>query len=178
MWDEIEVNNGDDDVLEEACAGNDYNLQSKSAPKYNDSPSTLKMVVKKNTLAVTSTEISPDKAKYNGKDSTTIMSTPNMDLTQNILGDLKLNYDVVEELKKMKANITMFELCMITQLREQLCEALQHIQGLQDVSVGNTKATLKGMNVKANQLTKASSIINTSSVNNKSKTMGVLALAF
>lgn len=31
-----------------------------------------------------------------------------MDLTQKILGDLKLDYDAVEDLKKMKANITVF----------------------------------------------------------------------
>ena len=41
-----------------------------------------------------------------------------MDLNHKILGDLKIDYDVVEELKKMKANITMFELCKITQPRE------------------------------------------------------------
>jgi hypothetical protein len=43
-----------------------------------------------------------------------------MDLTQMILGDLKLGYSVVEDLKKMKENIAVFELCKITQLREQL----------------------------------------------------------
>ena len=50
-----------------------------------------------------------------------------MDLTQKILGDLKLEYDVVEDLNKMKENITIFELCKITQLREPLREYLQHI---------------------------------------------------
>jgi hypothetical protein len=68
----MEVDNGDDDVLEEACVGNDYNLQSNHAPKYNDSPSTSKIVVKNTTLAVTYTKISPDKAKDNGKHSTSI----------------------------------------------------------------------------------------------------------
>ena len=43
-----------------------------------------------------------------------------MDLTHKILGDLKLDYDVVEDLEKMKANAMVFELCKITQLREQL----------------------------------------------------------
>ena len=37
-----------------------------------------------------------------------------MDLTQKTLGDLKLNYNVVEDLKKMKENITVFELCKIS----------------------------------------------------------------
>ena len=54
-----------------------------------------------------------------------------------ILEDLKLDYSVVEDLKKMKANTIVFELCKITQLREQLQEALQHIQGPQDMLVGN-----------------------------------------
>ena len=40
----------------------------------------------------------------------TSQSTISMDLTQNILGDLKLDYDLVEDLKKMKVNITVFEL--------------------------------------------------------------------
>ena len=62
-----------------------------------------------------------------------------MDLIQKILGDLKLDYDVVEDLKKMKANITVFELCKITQLREQLRDALQTIQGPQDVVISNVK---------------------------------------
>ena len=43
-----------------------------------------------------------------------------MDLTQMIPGDLKLDFSVVEDLKKMNANITVFELCKITQLKEQL----------------------------------------------------------
>lgn len=41
-----------------------------------------------------------------------------------ILGDLKLGYSVVEDLKKMKSNITVFELCKVTQLKEQLQEVL------------------------------------------------------
>ena len=48
---------------------------------------------------------------------------------QKILGELKLEYYVVEDLKKIKDNIIVFELCKITQLREQLHKALQHIQG-------------------------------------------------
>ena len=47
-----------------------------------------------------------------------------MDLTQMILGDLKLDNSVVEDLKKMNANIMVFELCKITQLMEQLREVL------------------------------------------------------
>ena len=93
-----------------------------------------------------------------------------MDLTQKILRYLKLDYDVVEHLNKMKSNITMFELCKITQLREQLCESLQHIQGPQDVAVGNAEVTLKGKNGKVNKSTKALSVTNTSNVNNKDKT--------
>ena len=84
-----------------------------------------------------------------------------MDLTQMILGDLKLDYSVVEDLKKMNANITVFELCKITQLREQLREVLQHIQGPQDVLVGNSKVTPKGKSIKATKTFKASSVTNT-----------------
>ena len=36
IWDEREVHNIDDNVLEEACVGNNYNLQSKGEPKYNE----------------------------------------------------------------------------------------------------------------------------------------------
>ena len=72
----------------------------------------------------------------------TIKVTPSrtpisLDLTQKILGDLKLDYDVVEDLKKMTENIVVFKLCKIAQLREQLRDALQHIQGPQDVVIGN-----------------------------------------
>ena len=90
-----------------------------------------------------------------------------MDLTQKILGDLKLDYDVVEDLKKMKANITVFKLCKITQLREQLRDALQHIQGPQDVAIGNSKAEPKEKNVKTTKIVKTSSDTNSSSMENK-----------
>ena len=97
----------DDDIMEEACVGNDYNLWSRDAPKINDVSSTLKIG-------------SLEQTKDTRRNSTTSQTTTSMDLTQMILGYLKLDYSVVEDLKKMKANITMFELCKITQLREQL----------------------------------------------------------
>ena len=153
----------DDDIMEEACVGNDYNIQSKDEPKINDFPSTLKIVT-------TSTEISLEKTKDTRRNPTTSQPTTSMDLTQMILGDLKLDSSVVEDLKKMKANITVFELCKITQLREQLREALQNIQGPQDVVVGNSKATLKGKHTKATKTVKASSVTNTSNVEGKEKT--------
>ena len=77
---------------------------------------------------------------------------------------------MVEDLKKMKANIIVFELCKITQLREQLGEALQHIQGPQDVVIGNSKVALKEKNVKTSKIVKTSSVANTSSMENKEKT--------
>ena len=92
-----------------------------------------------------------------------------MDLTQKILGDLKLQYDVVEDLKKMKANIIVFKLCKITQLREQLRDVLQHIQFPQNIIIGNSKATPKEKNVKTTKKIKNSSVANTSSTNNKEK---------
>jgi hypothetical protein len=53
-----------------------------------------------------------------------------MDTTQNILGDMKLDSYVVEDLKNMKENIIVFGLFKITQLREKLQESIQHIQGI------------------------------------------------
>jgi hypothetical protein len=105
IWDDTELDYIDDDIMEEACVGNDYNIRSKDAPKINDFPSTLKLE-------------SLEKIKDMRRNSTTSQSTTSMDLTQMILGDLKLDYSVVEDLQKMKANITVFELCKITQLRE------------------------------------------------------------
>ena len=104
--------------------------------------------MKKTTPAMTSTKISPEKDNDDGKYLTAIKSTTNMDLVQKILGDMKLDYDVMEDLKKMKSNIIVFKLCKITQLREQLHESLQHIPSPRDVLVGNTKETLKGKNGK------------------------------
>lgn len=63
------------------------------------------------------------------RNSLASQSTTSMDLTLMILGDFKLDYSVVEDLKKMNANIIVFELCKLTQLREQLREVLQYIQG-------------------------------------------------
>ena len=76
----------------------------------------------------------------------------------------------MEDLKKMKSNITVFELCKITQLREKLREVLQHIQGPKYVLVGNTKATPKGKNAKATKTVKASSVANTSNGEDKEGT--------
>ena len=59
------------------------------------------------------------------KEKEVIPKSPiSLDLTEKILGYLKLNYGVVDYLKNMKANITIFELCKITQLREKLREPL------------------------------------------------------
>ena len=101
----------------------------------NDSPSTVNIVAKKtpttssSTSKQTSTDKSPKKEKEKEKELTPRKSPISLDLTQKILGNLKLDYDVEEDLKKMKENITEFDLCNMTQLREKLREALQHIQG-------------------------------------------------
>ena len=42
IWDDIELDDIDDDIKEEACVGNAYNIQSEGAPQINDSPSTSK----------------------------------------------------------------------------------------------------------------------------------------
>jgi hypothetical protein len=143
--------------MEEACVGNDYNLWTKGAPKINNYPS----ISKTRSL---------EQTKDTRRNPTTAQPTTSMDLRKKILGDFKLDYDVVEDLKKMKANITMLELCKITQLREQLREALQHIQGPQDVVVGNLQATQKGKNKKDTKTVKSSSVTSTSNVENKEKT--------
>ena len=69
----------------------------------------------------------------------------------------------------MKYNITVYELCKITQLREQLQKYLQHIQGPQDMIVGNSKVTPKVKNVKTTKIVKSLSVANTSSMENKEK---------
>ena len=127
IWDEEEFgDDDDDDIMGEACLGNDYNLHSKGAPKMNGSPSTSKTNTKNSTSKQTSTDKSLEKEKDKEKDKEVIPSKfpISLDLTQKILGDIKLDYNVVQDLKKMKANITIFELCKITQLREKLRESL------------------------------------------------------
>ena len=80
--------------------------------------------MKNSTSKQTSIEKSPekDKEKEKEKEKEVIPSKSpiSLDLTQKILGDIKVNYDVVEDLKNMKSNITVFELSKIKQLREQL----------------------------------------------------------
>jgi hypothetical protein len=157
IWDDTKLDDIDDDIMEEACVGNDYNMRIRDAPQINDSPSTSKLG-------------SLENIKDMRRNSLTSQSTTNMDLTQMILGDLKLDYSVVEELKKMNAKITMFELCKITQLREQVRKVLQYIQGPQDVLVGNSKVTPKGKSMKATKTFKASSVTNTSSEEDMERT--------
>ena len=79
-----------------------------------------------------------------------------------------MDYDVVEDLKKMKDNI--IKLCKITQLREQLRDALQTIQAPQYVVNSNSKATPKEKNVKTTKVVKTSTVANTSNSNNNKKT--------
>ena len=55
-------------------------------------------------------------------------------------------------------------------MREQLREALQHIQGPQDVVIGNSKATPKEQTVKNTKIVRSSSVENTSSLENKENT--------
>ena len=107
IWDDTKLDDIDDDIMEEACVGNNYNLLRKGEPKTNDFPSTSKTG-------------SLEHTQYTRRNPTTTQPTTSMDLTQIILGDLKLEYDVVEYLKKMIVNIMVFELCKVTQLREQL----------------------------------------------------------
>ena len=76
--------------MEEAYVGNDYNIRSEDAPRINDSLSTSKSE-------------SLENIKDTRRNSTTSQPTTSMDLTQMILGDLKLDYGVVENLKKMKS---------------------------------------------------------------------------
>ena len=97
----MDIDNEDDDVIEEACVGNDYNLRSKGAPKSSESTSTFKMATKKtpSTIAsatkVTSTKKYFEKDRVNENHPTASKPTISMDIIQNIFGDLKLDYDVV-----------------------------------------------------------------------------------
>ena len=106
----MEFGDDDDYIMEVACVDHDYNLRSKGTPKLNDSPSASKASAKKTTTTSSFTykETSNDKSLEKDKEQTTSKFPMSLDLTQKILGDLKLDYDVVEDLKKMKANIVFF----------------------------------------------------------------------
>ena len=67
IWDDTEMDDIDDDVMEEACVGNYYNLRSKGAPTSNNSPSTSKMDMKNTPSATTSTSKDPSIEKYFAK---------------------------------------------------------------------------------------------------------------
>jgi hypothetical protein len=97
IWHDMELDDIDDYIMEETCVGNDYNLQSKGAPKIDDFLSTSKMG-------------SLEQTKDTRRNSATSKTTTIIDLTQMILGDLKLDYDVVQDLKNMKENTMVFEL--------------------------------------------------------------------
>ena len=63
IWYEIEVDNKDDDAMEEAWVGNDYNIQSKGVSTSNNSPSTSNMDMEKTHAIVASR--SKDKRNRN-----------------------------------------------------------------------------------------------------------------
>ena len=81
--------------MEKACVVNDYNIQSKGVPKVNDFFTTSKTGLVEET-------------KDTRRNLTTTQPTISMDLTWMILGDFKLYYSVVEDLKNMKENIIVF----------------------------------------------------------------------
>jgi hypothetical protein len=97
IWDDTKIDDIDDDIMDEACVGNDYNIWSRDTPKINDFPSTSKTR-------------SLEQTQDTRRNSTTYQPTTRMDLTQMILRDLKLDYSVVEDLNNMNEKITMFEL--------------------------------------------------------------------
>ena len=68
IWDDNELDDIDDDIMEELCVGNNYNLQSMGAPKINDFPSTSKMG-------------SLEHTKDTRRNPTTVQPTTSMDLT-------------------------------------------------------------------------------------------------
>ena len=120
IWDDTEMDDIDDDIMNEAYVGNDYNLQTKGSPKTNDSPSTSKTILEKIPTTTTYVERSSEKTKGTRRNPTTTQPTTSMDFSYNILGDFKLDYDVVHDLMKMRENVIVFELCKITQMRERL----------------------------------------------------------
>ena len=69
FWDDTELDDIDDDIMEESCVGNDYNIRSRDTPKINDSPSTSKLELLENI-------------KDMRRNSTTSQPTTNMDLTR------------------------------------------------------------------------------------------------
>ena len=81
VWDATKMDEIDDDVMEDMCVGNDYNLQSKGVFKSSYFPHFSKTSAKKDSAATTSTKNSLEKAKDSGKDPTAIKSTTSMDLT-------------------------------------------------------------------------------------------------
>ena len=98
IWDEEEFGNDEyDDIIKEACIGNDYNLWSKRSPKTNYSTSTLKTNSKSSTSKQASTDKFPEKekekenAKEKEKERESIpgKSPISLDLTQKILGATK-----------------------------------------------------------------------------------------
>ena len=69
IWDAKEFGDDeDDDIMEEACIGNDYNLRIKGAPKTNDSPSTSKTNNESYTSKQASTDKSPKKENAKEKE--------------------------------------------------------------------------------------------------------------
>ena len=68
LWDEDDFGDEDeDDIMEEACIGNDYNLRSKGALKKDDKPSTSKA----NKKNAPSKQPSTDKALEKEKEKET-----------------------------------------------------------------------------------------------------------
>ena len=64
IWDEEDFGDeDDDDIMEEACIGNDYNRRSKGALKTNDTPSTSKINNKSSSSKQASTDKSPEQEK-------------------------------------------------------------------------------------------------------------------
>ena len=70
LWDEDDFRDEDeDDIMEEACISNDYNLQSKGTLKKDDKPSTSKENKKSAPSKQPSTDKAPKKEKEKEKEN-------------------------------------------------------------------------------------------------------------
>jgi hypothetical protein len=111
LWDILPKLNlvDDEETKAEICASSDYNLRSKGHIPQQSSSTLQKSNIKKTQATITG----PLNSKSASKPSTN-----NQDI-------VSMEYNIVEDLKKIKANISILDLCKISHQRKLLLDALK-----------------------------------------------------
>jgi hypothetical protein len=115
------------------------------------------------------TNTTPNPSKTTSSNPKMIDQTPKPNASSTPLA--RLEYDFLEDLKKTKANISLFELMKIPQIQENFIKTLQGktSSGTKEINVGTKKGTTKVSSSNNNTPSKSQVVTNVSLTGQRSR---------